>query len=241
VQDPHTQTGGPQGEFPRTTAGFEAQLGNPATVAQEAAIATLAQRYWKPVYCWLRAAFAKQSEDAKDLTQAFFAWLLERDLLTKYEPARSSFRTYLKGVLRNFAGNEHQTAHRLKRGGTARVLPIDVAALDAVDPGTDPDRAFDRLWMNDVVDRAVARVRERFAAAGRPEAFRAFEAHDLTPDGNAPTYAEVAERLGVKESDVRNWLFEVREQIRLAARADLGESSGDADAFREEWDEFLRG
>ncbi len=229
-----TEIGGPHRAFPLTTAGFEAKILD-AREPQEA-VAALADRYWKPVYHWLRMSYGKSNDEAKDLTQAFFLWLLERDLLGKFEPKRCSFRTYLKGILRNFAGNEHQALLRLKRGGGLKAVPLD-AELGVADPSVkDPEKAFDQAWMNELVARAVTRVRERFAARQRIVPFLAFEAYDLSPE--PPTYAEVAAKLGAKESDVRNWLFEVREQVRAEVRAELRDSSGES--FPEEWSEFFR-
>src|SRR5687768_13477436 len=73
--------------------------------------------YWKPVYVFVRRAWGKSNEDAKDLTQSFFAEIIEKDLLAKYAPHRGRFRTFLKAALKNFLADEHRTAGRQKRGG----------------------------------------------------------------------------------------------------------------------------
>ena len=213
MSDAITELGGPDRDFPRTSAELQAALRRPGPAAME----SLARRYWKPVYHFLRLSFRKSNEEAKDLAQAFFLWLLERELLLKWDPSRSTFRTYLKGLLRNFAGNEHQAMGRLKRGGGARMLSLDALAAEA-ESETDPERAFDRQWKRDVVERAVERVRSSCQARGRIVPFLVFQLHDLDGAGG---YAEVAARLGLKEGDVRNHLHEIRRAVRDAARAEL--------------------
>jgi RNA polymerase sigma-70 factor (ECF subfamily) len=243
MADADTELGGPHAEFPRTTASLRDQLRNPDPAARQGVLTTLARRYWKPVYHFLRLTFAKGNEEAKDLTQAFFVWLLERDVLSKYDPRRSTFRTFFKGVLRNFAGNEHQAAHRLKRGGGARVLPLDPALLDS-DGGpaeitSDPEEMFDQLWTRETVARAVERVRARYQSERRIVPFLAFEQYDLAP-GTAPSYADLAGRLGVKESDVRNYLFEVRGRVRDEVKAELVGLEGEPDDSSVDWSRFFR-
>jgi len=218
--DQGTDLGGSRRDFPPTTVHFLQHLRNPAPGAQMQVMGMLAERYWKPVYHFLRLSYGKQNEDAKDLTQAFFAWLLERELLLKYDPARSSFRTFLKGILRNFAGNEHQALQRLKRGGGLKMLPLDVAAGDLAG-ATDPDTAFDTVFLKDVIGRAMVRVRDRLQAARRIVPFVVFEQYHFPKAGLPPTYAQVAHRLGLKESDVRNYLHEVREAVREEVKSEF--------------------
>src|SRR5882672_578839 len=157
MSDVQTDLGGARKDFPPTTANFQAQLRDPDTLARMQVMETLATRYWKPVYHFLRMSYSKSNEDAKDLTQAFFTWLLERDLLLRYDSERSSFRTFLKGILRNFAGNEHQALQRLKRGGGLKLVPIDLADAGLAASGTDPDQAFDRSWLKELLDRSIDR------------------------------------------------------------------------------------
>ena len=230
MADRSTDLGGPRKDFPRTTAKFLAQLRNPGTQARAAVMEMLAERYWKPVYHFLRLAYGKGNEDAKDLTQAFFAWLLERELLLKFDPARSSFRTFLKGILRNFAGNEHQALQRLKRGGGVKVLPLDAGGADLEGIGreeSDPEKLFDAVFLKAAIERAVERVRARFRAGRKIVPFLAFQEVHLSKSPEPPTYAEVAKRLGVKESDVRNYLHEVREAVRGELKAEFAGDGGE--------------
>src|SRR4029077_20163367 len=108
-----------------TTVGFAGGLRNPAAADYARSLDTLCARYWKPVYSYIRIAWAKSNEDAKDLTQAFFAWLLQEDALRRYEAGRGGFRAYLKVLLRRFVGHAERDLQRLKRGGGARVFSLE--------------------------------------------------------------------------------------------------------------------
>jgi RNA polymerase sigma factor (sigma-70 family) len=242
MSDQGTELGGARKDFPPTTANFQAQLRDPATLARMAVMETLATRYWKPVYHFLRMTYNKPNEDAKDLAQAFFVWMLERDLLLRFDPSRSSFRTFLKGVLRNFAGNEHQALHRLKRGGGAGHVSIDVAAaaLERGDTDTDPEKMFDRLWLKEVLHRAVDRVKAKYQATKRLIPFVVFQQYDLDLSDSPPSYAEVAKRLGIKESDVRNHLHEVREKVREEVKAEISSAEGETGDLSPELSKLFR-
>ncbi|HXG59766.1 MAG TPA: hypothetical protein VNO22_00190 [Planctomycetota bacterium] len=237
-----TTLGGTRRDFPETQGDFLARVRDASDDVRRAGLEELARRYWKPIYYYFRLGWAKTNEDAKDLTQAFLAWLVEDDALRRYEAERASFRTYLKTLLKRFAQHEEEARGRLKRGGGVRLVSLDDEALDRtppVDPGDDPERRFDREWLRTLTERAVGAVRRQFEANGRALAFRAFEEYDLVNPARRPTYAEVAARLGVKESDVRNHLFAVREEVRAALRRELAELTRDAAELEEEWKALL--
>lgn len=235
-----TELGGAGRDFPRTTQGLREHLRDPDPEARRAVMESLAGRYWKPVYHFVRLTYGKKNEEAKDLAQAFFLWLLERDVLLKFDPAKSAFRTFLKGVLRNFAGNEHQALHRLKRGGAVKHVPLDAALMDAAGAESDPDKAFDRVWTRELVNRAVGRVKARYETSRRLIPWLVFEAYDLAGD-EPPTYAALAKKLGVKESDVRNHLSEVRARVRDEVRQELRDLEGEPDDSSVDWTKVFKG
>src|SRR6266849_4254626 len=90
---------------------------------QGRALETLFAAYWKPVYKYVRLRWNRPAEDAQDLTQGFFAELLERELLAKYDPAKSRLRTYLRLCVDSFVMNQEKAAHRQKRGACAKAAP----------------------------------------------------------------------------------------------------------------------
>ena len=111
--------------FPLTSWGLIAGMKDSATMTRQQALENLCARYWKPVYHFVRRAWSKSNEDAKDLAQGFFIKLLEGELLKRYKPERGGFRTYLKVLLRGYAADQQDALMALKRGGGARRLAIE--------------------------------------------------------------------------------------------------------------------
>lgn len=211
MRDPDTSMGGGDRGFPSTTWSV------PALLQDRARLEEFCRRFWKPVYSYARVAWGKRNDDAKDVTQAFFLWLVEGDALSKFQPACGSFRSYLKLLLRNFLYTREEATARLKRGGGATFVPI---SEDLAPDSDDPEKAFDRAWMTEVLRRAIERTRRRFE--GRQAMFRVFEEYELS--GANRSYGEVAAKLGLKESDVRNHLVAVRKELRAEVMAELGET-----------------
>lgn len=232
-----TSLGGDDRRFPSTRVDWE-RFRDPERPDYRNALEDLCRRYWKPVYAYARLSWAPSNEDAKDLTQAFFAWILEGEPLRSYRPERGGFRPFLKTLLARFAGHRHEAAQRLKRGGGRRILRLDGAAAPAVaapPPGSSPMDVFDRQWLAEVLKAAAARVRAAFQADGRDIQFRVFEEHDLTDREEPPAYKEIAARLGLRESQVRDYLATVRRVMRQELHAELERLTADDQDLREEW------
>ena len=131
MDDPQTEIGGNGRQLPVTshTALASIRSGDPAR--RDAELEKLVQLYWKPVYSLIRRAWAATNEDAKDLTQDFFATVVLQDnFAERYTPARGSFRGYLKGALRNFLSKRSRDDSREKRGGGVRVTSLTIRDSD---------------------------------------------------------------------------------------------------------------
>ena len=225
--------------FPATTAGFLELLRAPGREGD--LIDLLARRYWKSIYAYLRVAWAKSHDDAKDLTQAFLVYLLEEGVLASYARERGVFRPFLKTLLRRFVGHEETALRRLKRGGGRKILSLEGAApsLEEVlkDPAAaEPSAIFDRVWATELLSQALERVRARSEAT----AFAMYEAFDLATPALRPTYAELAARHGMDAKDVKRHLFRIREDVRREVRAGLAALTPDARALDDEWHGLLR-
>lgn len=229
-----TSLSGGDRRFPDTSWGMIARLRSTSSDGYRDGIETLCRRYWRPVYVYVRAAWTKSNEEAKDLAQAFFLWLLEGEILQKFTPERGGFRPYLKVLLRRFVGHQEVALNRLKRGGGVRLLPIDDSGFLPDPKETDPEKLFDRAWIHEIVNQAIDRTR----AKCDPVAFRVYERYDLSPE--PPTYAELAVQLGIPEKQVKNHLFGVREQVRSEIRAELATLTTDERELQEEWNDLLR-
>jgi RNA polymerase sigma-70 factor (ECF subfamily) len=246
-----TSLGGAAVKFADTVWGMIERARDGSPEVRQAGLDELARSYWKPVYHYLRVAWAKSNEDAKDLTQAFFLWLTDRQALARYAPERGSFRTFLKALLRHFVQHHDQALDRIKRGGGRVFIPLDQddASLAGIVPdprALSPDDAFEKEWRNTLMSAAVERVRRRLSAEGSGVKFRVFEAYYLNglnglhgqPD-EKPTYTAVASRLGVKEGELKHYLTDVREDVRNEIRTQLARTLTQPEDFQEEWNAFF--
>jgi DNA-directed RNA polymerase specialized sigma24 family protein len=113
-------------------------------------------------------------------------------------------------------------------------VSIDVAsaALERGDDETDPEKMFDRLWMKEVLRRAVEKVRAKCQATKRVVPFLVFQRYDLDVS-DRPSYGDIAKELGIKESDVRNHLHEIREKVRDEVKAEISADEGESDVSPE--------
>lgn len=242
-----TTLGGGQEAFPETV--WSSLLGREGSLTpeREAAMNALAQDYWRPVYKFIRTAGRASIEDAKDLTQEFFSYLLEGSVLSKYEPSKGRFRTFLKGVLRNFLSVERRDASRLKRGGGRVLVPLDVAALETPEflaerDRVSPEEAFDRQWAGEILSESLAELRRQLLAEDRGVHLRAYEAyHDISGGAGNPTYASIGRELGLSEQQVKDHLAVARERLEKIVKERLARRVGAPGEVAAELNDLLFG
>ena len=197
----------------------------------------LARAYWRPVYGAVRAR-GWSHEDAVDATQDFFAWMMQRDLLGRVDPARGRFRAFLKTALANFLIDSHRRDSALKRGGGRAVLRIDHehderASLDLVDyAGQTPDALLDQLWRAALVERATDALEQELRGQGRGTYFDVFRDYFLSADDL--DYTAVAKRYGITNAHVSNYLQHAKKRYRLLLRAAVQETVSNPEDFEEE-------
>lgn len=225
-----TALGGTGREFPATAWSVVLRAGDPAVPGYREALDRLCHDYWKPVHAYIRSAWGKTVEDAKDLTQAFFARFLENDSWSRLDPARGSFRGYVKRALHNFLVNakEHDDARRtVLPGWSLDATPEEWRRLGAASPET-PEEAFDREWFRALMDASIEELRRE----GKSRDFQVFAAYCL--DSDTATYRDVATRLGLSESDVRNALSACRRSLRGIVSRRIGEYTSSAEEIEDE-------
>jgi RNA polymerase sigma factor (sigma-70 family) len=228
--DADTAIGGLRDRFPSTRHSLLEAVSADGALPNEA-LEQVAALYWKPVYKYIRLKWHKDNEDAKDLTQSFFASALERDFFQQFDPRKASFRTYLRMALDRFTANEHAAAHRQKRGGTVSITALDFAeveaqALQCADADT-PEEVFHREWQRQLFTLAVEDLRAHCREAGKQLQFQIFEEYDLA-DGDRPAYAELALRHGISAAALNNHLAWSRRVLRTYLTDRLrGVTSGD--------------
>ncbi len=206
--DPDTAIGGARGPFPSTQLSLLEAAAAGSGLPNEAMERVMAL-YWKPVYGFIRAKFRKSNEDAKDLTQGFFASAIERDFLARFDPAKASFRTYLRMAVERFAAGQYAAANRQKRGGGVEIEPLG----DQAAAGDSPEQVFEREWQRQLFALALDDLRAHSEARGKQVQYEIFVAYDLA-EGERPSYAALAERAGITEASVTNYLAWARRMLR---------------------------
>jgi RNA polymerase sigma-70 factor (ECF subfamily) len=204
--DSDTDIGGPHDRFPSTQVSLlEATAAGLSSEALDRVVAL----YWKPVYRFIRLKFYKNNEDAKDLTQGFFAAALQRDFFARFDPAKASFRTYLRMAVERFAANQYAATNRKKRGGDIQFEPVgdQAAATES------PEQAFEREWQRQLFSLALDDLQGHCDQCDKQLQFRVFQAYDLA-DAERPSYAELAVRHGIPETSVTNHLAWARRMLR---------------------------
>jgi RNA polymerase sigma factor (sigma-70 family) len=224
--DRDTAIGGPHGCFPSTQVSLlEAAAAGLPGEALDRVIAL----YWKPVYRYVRLKFRKDNEDAKDLTQSFFAAALQRDFFARFDPLKASFRTYLRMAVERFAAGQHAAANRQKRGGDVQFEPLLEQAVAA----ESPEESFEREWRRQLFSLALDDLHAHCEECGKQLQFGIFEAYDLAA-GERPSYAALAARHGIAETTVTNHLAWARRTLRAFVAERLrGVTSGERE-LREE-------
>ena len=189
------------------------------------ALEELCRAYWYPLYAFVRHR-GYSPDDAQDLTQSFFARIIETGGLASADPGRGRFRSYLLGAMKHFLANEWHRARTQKRGGGISFLEWDALepeARYALEPGqpADPDTTFDREWAMALTARAMELLRVEYETAGKSEPFEALKG-SLT--GEEPARNETAQRLGMTEGAVKVAVHRLRQRYRDLLRAEIAET-----------------
>lgn len=235
-----TQIGGRDGRFPSTRHSLMQAVRSADTSERRRALDVLIAAYWKPVYKYIRLRWGKDNEQAKDLTQEFFARLLEKDFLESYDPSRARLRTFLRVCLDRFLGNNQAAEQRIKRGGDIALVPLDFETAEGelrqLEPRSseDVEEFFAREWTRSVFGNALECLRRECEASGKQVHFRLFELYDVEEGGKELTYSQVADQFRIKPSDVTNYLAYSRREFRRIVLDSLREMTASEEEFRRE-------
>jgi RNA polymerase sigma factor (sigma-70 family) len=193
----------------------------------EAALAELCQTYWAPLYSFVRSR-GYTVHDSQDLTQSFFAYLLESKIYAGVERQKGKFRSFLLACLKNFLGHAADNKRTLKRGGGQEFLPLHEEQIKEAESlyqthstASSEDRLFDRSWAEALITAALYRLAADYKRESKGKLFnelRVFVAGGADP---LPTYAELADRLGIAESTLRSHVTRLRARYREALRAEV--------------------
>jgi RNA polymerase sigma factor (sigma-70 family) len=195
-----------------------------ASLAHEA-LAALCRTYWPPLYAYVRRR-GHAVHDAQDLTQDFFARLLEQGWIQRADPGKGRFRTFLLTALQRFLSDEWDRARALKRGGAQPPVSLDALETEYQSFATttlSADRLYDRQWALALLDRTICRLEAEFAHAGRAAEFAALKPF-LTADRENLRYADAARAAGLSDGAARVAVHRLRRRYRELFRDEIAQT-----------------
>lgn len=201
------------------------------------ALESLCGTYWYPLYSYARRA-GHSPPEAEDLTQGFFARLLEKDYLKAAAREKGRFRTFLLVALKRYLANEWDRQHAQKRGGFAPVVLIDQEMAEsrfASEPAHNlsPDVLFDRQWAMTLLERTMTQLQEEYVASGRAKLFE-YLRNCVAKDESALPYAEIAGRLKLTEAAVKMAVHRLRVRYREILQHEIAQTVSTPEEIEEE-------
>jgi len=195
-----------------------------------AALAELCESYWYPLYAFIRRQ-GHSMEDARDLTQEFFARLLEKGYILAADRERGKFRSFLLGSCKHFLANEHDRAKAQKRGGGVVIRSLDCQAAECryvEEPAHEstPEKLFERRWALVLLQNVFARLRQEHEQAGKLRLFEQLKPF-LAGDGPVVRYAQAAEALRMSSGAVKVAVHRLRCRYREMVHEEIGRTVDD--------------
>lgn len=201
--------------------------GRSDTTRAHAALANLCQTYWYPLYAYVRRR-GHSPEDAQDLTQAFFARLLERNWVGQADQQKGRFRSFLLSTMNHFLADEWDKARAQKRGGGILPVPLQFDTAETRyghEPADNvtPEQNYERRWALTLLDKVLQRLRSEYEQEGKAELFAALHPC-LVGDRTAQPYAELAVTLGVSEGAVKSAVHRLRQRYRQLLHDEIAQT-----------------
>ena len=192
--------------------------------AAQQALEKLCRTYWRPIYSFVRRQ-GIGSEEAEDITQGFFAQLLERGKFSAIRKEKGRLRSFLLGALKYFVADEQRRAMAIKRGSGLRPIPLeelragDRIEMEPSDPMT-AEMIYERRWALTVLERVLSGLKDEYLAADNAALFDSLK--ELLPDEpGSPSQAEIAARLGMTENAVRQAFYRFRQRYQSILREEI--------------------
>ncbi len=222
--------------FPTTTWTLVNTAGGKPDARAAEALASLCERYWYPLYAYVRRR-GFSPEQAQDLTQDFFARVLEMRHIGRADQDRGRFRSFLLTSLNNFLNDDADRQRALKRGGARPPLPFEIRSGEELyqrEPhhNETPERIFERRWALALLDRVMARLRREYAEPDRQSHFDHLQGYLL--GSNEVPYAALAQQLGSTEGSLKVAVHRLRKRYRDLLRLEIAETVDTEDAIDEE-------
>jgi DNA-directed RNA polymerase specialized sigma24 family protein len=198
--------------------------------AAKAALAQLCETYWAPLYTFVRSR-GYSLHDAQDLTQGFFAFLIEHKIYARADRTKGRFRSFLQASLKNFLADARDREHALKRGGGKDFLPLNeeqIAEAESLfqthsnaDDSDNENQLFERSWAEALVNAGLERVSASYKLEGKERLFEELKIYLTGGVDPLPSYADLATRLGLVASSLRSHVTRLRARYREALRMEV--------------------
>jgi RNA polymerase sigma-70 factor (ECF subfamily) len=207
------------------------------SAASTQALARLCSVYWYPLYAYVRRR-GHQEQDAQDLTQEFFARLLQRNALQSVSPDKGRFRSFLLASLKNFLTNEWDRRRAQKRGGGGTFVPLNwqIAenryALESIDNAT-PEALYERRWALTLMEQVIARLRQEYTQNEKSGLFDQLKGF-LSGEDRSMTYVELAAQHGVSKSAVKMAVLRLRQRYGQLLRQEIAHTVSTPEEVEEE-------
>jgi RNA polymerase sigma factor (sigma-70 family) len=214
-------------EFVTTRWSVVLRAGSSDTARAVDALSKLYQAYWYPLYAYVRGR-GYGREDAEDLTQSFFARLLEKKWLVAADQEKGRFRSFLLVALKRFLADEWDKASAQKRGGGKALLPLPFDSgetrfsLEPAGAGS-PEQSFERRWALTLLEQVMKRLRQEYETEGKAALFAALTPF-LVGDRIAFPYAELGKNLSLSEGAVKSAVHRLRQRYRKLLREEIAET-----------------
>lgn len=237
MRETSQNTNGGRSLFVTTHWSVVLAAGEKESPASAAALEVLCRAYWYPLYAFVRRQ-GQSPQDAQDLTQEFFARVLEKDYLKAADREKGRFRTFLRVALKRFLLNEWERARRIKRGGNRIHVAFDTAMAERKyqaerSDALAPDQLYERRWALTLLDQALDRLQEEYEHAGKLEEFQRLKPF-LTADRGSIPYGQLAASLGMTEGTARVAIHRLRKRFREVFRAEVAETVAGIEDIDEE-------
>jgi RNA polymerase sigma factor (sigma-70 family) len=215
----------------------------------QAALAQLCKSYWAPLYGFIRSR-GYPVHDAEDLTQGFFAHLIEHRIYARTDRGKGKFRSFLLASLKNFLTDAYDREHALKRGGACEFLPLHEDQVEAAEAAfqsstvggaaTTEDRHFEIQWATALIAAAFARLTAEAEAGGKSHLLGVLDIFLRGGAAPLPTYEQLAARLAMPAATVRSHVARLRARYRFFLRAEVRRTVDSEEEVDEELQELLR-
>ena len=216
----------PQPIFATTRWSIVLSAGRSDSDRSLASLEQLCQSYWRPLYVYIRRRGYNEA-DAKDLTQAFFTWVIERNWLARADRQRGRFRSFLLTSASAFLANEWDKTQTQKRGG-GQVFTVAFTGADGVDSWlptdrTTPEQSFEWRWAMTLLDKVMNRLAADYEAHGNGELFKVLKPC-LLGERDAQPYKTLAAQLNMTEGSIKVAVHRLRQNYRALLRAEIADT-----------------